>query len=738
MKRERRPRLKAVPLLLLFVAAPLFALPQGDAQGPDSRLSREQMWYAPTAEDWAKPCLLTFQRTWEDAVAISKETKKPILVCISMDGEIASEHYAGIRYRQPEIAALYEPYVCVIASVYRHTPRDYDEQGRRICCPRFGSVTCGEHIAIEPLLYEKFMDKRRIAPRHIMVELDGSEVYDVYHAFDTASVFKAIKDGIAERKDAPKPVVRGDRSLLEKVASRDVQDRAAVESSYVEGDEALRRALLEAARSHPEAAQSDLLRLAVRGLDERLAGLARKALAATRSETAIEVLNDALKAPLEPAERDALIGALDRIGETSTWARTLAVVHRGLGAETATVDVSKWTSALEGAAYTPASEAGDDPAGSAPAQTTAPPKDADGYVALAEDYLRQALEENVHPRFARALFSDARDAAAKAEGMGARGWRVNAAVAVASWYLGDVAAARARAEIAVADMPNEPESWNAMVALWLFADARREAIREAQKEKKPLSPKWIADVHATYAILAKHPFGYAEQVAEHYDFLRDLGERNSAASALKAGLSRFPEAWRLHDRYRSLVLEEKGVDGLEAEYEALLAAPGAPPGLAWYAGYASIVTAEHLRRARKLDDAIKAYGRAIAHYETAIKTTPENAETSARFIALALGGRARIAFERGAFDAAVADLEASFARDPNAAATQDGLNLSPVDTAKTLAARARRLGRDDVAKRVDAALAKLDPKMLELPAYERDPGPEGAASRPRAGRRRER
>jgi len=46
-----------------------------------------------------------------------------------MDGEIASEHYAGIRYRNPDIAALYEPYVCVIASVYRHTPRDYDEQG---------------------------------------------------------------------------------------------------------------------------------------------------------------------------------------------------------------------------------------------------------------------------------------------------------------------------------------------------------------------------------------------------------------------------------------------------------------------------------------------------------------------------------------------------------------------------------------------------------------------------------
>jgi hypothetical protein len=92
-----------------------------------------------------------WERTWDDAVGrVSKETKKPILVCINMDGEIASEHYAGVRYRQPEVAALFEPYVCVIASVYRHNPRDYDAEGRRIECPRFHGVTCGEHIAMEP------------------------------------------------------------------------------------------------------------------------------------------------------------------------------------------------------------------------------------------------------------------------------------------------------------------------------------------------------------------------------------------------------------------------------------------------------------------------------------------------------------------------------------------------------------------------------------------------------------
>ncbi len=169
-----RSRRFFAPLTLACLAS--LARAQGDGAGVD----RETMWFAPTAEDWKKPCLITWQRSYEDALAVARETKKAILVCVNMDGEIASQHYAGVRYRQPEIAALYEPYVCVIASVYGHTPRDHDEQGRRILCPRFGSVTCGEHIAIEPGLFDRFFENQPVAPRHIGVELDSAEMYDVF------------------------------------------------------------------------------------------------------------------------------------------------------------------------------------------------------------------------------------------------------------------------------------------------------------------------------------------------------------------------------------------------------------------------------------------------------------------------------------------------------------------------------------------------------------------------------
>ena len=220
-------RRSLTPLISLSLGA-LLAAQEGVPQPPG--LVPEQMWYAPSAEDWKKPPLIRWQRSWEDAVRLSQQTKKPNLVCVNMDGEIASEHYAGVRYRDPEVAKLFEPYVCVMASVYRHNPRDYDDQGRRIPCPRLGCVTCGEHIALEPLVYEKFLDGKRISPRHIMVELDGSEVYDVFYTWDVKSVLDSLENGIKDRELQAPPVVKGDRSLKERIESPDSADREAIEA----------------------------------------------------------------------------------------------------------------------------------------------------------------------------------------------------------------------------------------------------------------------------------------------------------------------------------------------------------------------------------------------------------------------------------------------------------------------------------------------------------------------------
>ena len=93
---------------MAFLATTAALASAAPAQVPG--VTREQMWFAPTTEDWKKPVLITFQRSWDDALEVAVETGKAILICVNMDGEIASEHHAGIRYRIPEIARIHTPF----------------------------------------------------------------------------------------------------------------------------------------------------------------------------------------------------------------------------------------------------------------------------------------------------------------------------------------------------------------------------------------------------------------------------------------------------------------------------------------------------------------------------------------------------------------------------------------------------------------------------------------------------
>ncbi|MCB9891746.1 MAG: hypothetical protein H6833_08875 [Planctomycetes bacterium] len=727
-----------------------FALLLATAAHAQPGVDREKMWYAPTAEDWAKPCLITWERTWEDAVAVSRETNKAILVCINMDGEIASEHYAGVRYRMPEITKLYEPYVCVIASVYRHTPRDHDDEGHRIPCPRFGTVTCGEHIAIEPLLYEKFMEGRRIAPRHIMVELDGAETYDVFYALDTDSVFRAIREGIEKREIQEKPIVRGDRPILERVASPHVKDREAVENAYRNGDAQLRGALLDQAAQAPDHTPTELLRMALQGFDTDLARKARTTLANTNSEGSVDLISDALAVPLPTEQKDALVAALERLGKDSDVARKLAVVHKGLARTSKAVDVASWSQASAGGGtYTAASTAWADVVDRVDRRVDAleeTPESPEAQLELAEASLTMAVDprtamnlardRRTSSRYARLLLQDAQAYAERAERNGLDTWRVDSTLALANFYLGDVDRAYERAIRAVPKIPPGEEGWDAMATLTLFAQARQKAIRDKVAQKQEWPAEWMTDVHSAYAVLAKHPMGTAEHIVAHHDFLVELGVKGQAARVLDAGIERFPASWDLHARLRMQVFRERGLEGLEPEYERRVAkAPSA--NLQWFAGYASIVTADFQRRRQRFDEAYDAYGRAIAHYGAAIALDENVKENSDFYAAVAIAGRARILLERKDLDLATDEILASFQRNPRTANFVDELGITPVMTATTLKARCIEAERKDLAARIDAAFATLervDPTLLAPPAFERE-APPAAGARGRRGRR---
>ena len=100
---------------------------------------------------------------------------------------------------------------------------------------------------------------------------------------------------------------------------------------------------------------------------------------------------------------------------------------------------------------------------------------------------------------------------------------------------------------------------------------------------------------------------------------------------------------------------------------------------------------------------------------------------------MAHAGRSRMALESEDFETAMREVLASFERHAEAAATLDGLGLTPVSTAQMLVARLTTADRLEEAALIQAALDSLDPKLLVLPAFENVGARRGGAAglRPR-------
>jgi hypothetical protein len=685
--------------------------------------SQEQIWPAATAEGWAKPCLIPWQRTFDDALEVSKATGAPILVCVNMDGEIASEHFAGVRYRDPATAKALERYVCVIASVYRHTPRDYDEQGQRVICLRFGTVTCGEHIANEAELYAKYFEDKRISPRHIMLDLEGRKSYDVYYSWDTQTVFTAFAKGV-ENLPPPRELLHDGLTPPALVTSRAAADRVIVERAYQQGDHAARVAILRAVIANRGARQDDVLRLAVFGFDLECARLARQALAQSESEGSIDVIAEALKVPLDPEQREALVRAAERLAATYPRARTLAALHRGLALESESFGTSDDLGAGPSIAeYVASAQMHADSAAQRP-------QDPSAKLALAESLLACAVESGRDLRWRRAALEDARANAEQAAALGFSSWRLEATLCAVLAELGETEQARRHAVAAVEGGMESAPSGEAggeagppelakVRVLALFAQARQLAIRKAYREKSPWPPEWLADVDGAYKRLAAHALATEEDLVSYHDFLAWLGGAQRAGAVLEDALARFPDSAPLHERLRSRILWEKGPAELENEYARRLSAVSPSQQLTWYAGYASLVAAEHFRRANQLERALEAYQHGIAYYERNIADVPEGRDLCDHFIAMAHAGRARVLLERGELEGATTAMLAVFQRRAASTGTMDGLDITPGMTALMLKARLAETHATELARQLGAAMDAMDPQLFAEPDFAR-------------------
>lgn len=717
----------------LFLVSSIFLGSASAQVGPDGQpLSRDEMWRAPTAEEWAMPVLIKWQRSYDDAVAISKETGMPILVCVNMDGEIASEHYAGVRYRQAEIATLYEPYVCVIASVYRHNQRDYDPTGARIPCPRFGTVTCGEHINIEPGLFDEFFDDTRVAPRHIAVELDSTEMYDVFYAFDTDSVFKQIKEAVIDRPINPPLPGKSDRSIVDRVQSLDVVDREAVEQAFQAGTAETRRALLSAAVTHASSSQVGIMRLALLGPDLELQQMAWEGLTQNSDKLAVgggavDLIAEALRFPMPDEQQGNLISTLERMGESSFRAKRLARVYTGLGKSSQVLNLDLWLAGLQSVdlSTTPARPGAP---GAMPSKD-----DASGLVSHAVALINFAFAPDTELQFAKLLVEDARRAITLAKAAGQEDWRVAAVMGLSAYHMGERRSAYAQSESALKGMPAGDTSPLSMAVLGLFGEARQRGIVSAMRRRQPWPAEWMTDIHSTYEVLLHHPYGTDLQAVANYDFLKGLEATGHSARFLDEALMRFPNSWALHERLRKRLLEDRqvdAIDGIETVYARMLGAPEASPSLTWFAGYASFLAAEAHRRIGNPTQAGKAYARSIELFQNAVAVDDSRADTASHHIAMGHAGLARVAYELKDDSAAVASILTSFEVSPESGATLDGMLLTPVGTARAILVRLRAEEKAALASSIEAALqhlGELDPALLELPAFERG-GPTGPSN----------
>lgn len=673
-------------------------LAEGRAGRPEGPI---RGWGNVVREDWAHPTSIPWQRTMEDALELSGRTGKPLLICVNMDEEPASETFAAKKYRDPAFAELASRFVPVIASPNRHNPRDYDAQGRRIPCPRFGCVTCGEHMAMEQAAFERFFGDQRVAPRHIGVAADGRRLFDHFLEGDLSLV-----DASLQR--------HGKAALNPLLASRDARDRAALEESYLLADPGTRAALLEAA-VRSSAKPFDLLRLGLQEQDARLRALAARALGATATEDAAPLVFLELRRAAPGGEsEEALAGALVRLAEKNRQAADLLAARRAAAAPSEILSAEPWLARLRGAAAPPPAEELDlfglDEALEA-AYAAAAKGDPEGRIGLrlAELNLKFAELRIQAGKDPSAALEDAARAALQAEKHAPVRGRALGVRARALWLQGDRGGAGALAEEALPLLIPEGESPLAAELLAIHARVHAGRVYDAGREGRPWPARSMTEALRAFELLGRHPLGGEPLLLEHLDFLVFLGLHHETGAVLADALRRNPVSPGAHERYRAHLWREGDPARIEAGYQGSgpwgeRAAREHGAQLEWYAAFASLVAAEEFARQERKAEAAAAYGRARTRFAASAAAEPGFHDTASHFSCLALAGQAWLALEAGEPAAALELFLQALAARPASFRDRDGLGRSPEELGRRLRTEFSGQGMEAGLERLDQAL----------------------------------
>lgn len=177
---------------------------------------------------------------WEEAFRLAKDSGKPVMVCINgLDGETANETTAKTIYHDSWFVPLSRRFVMLVVST-----REHAKEGT---CPRFGRITCEQHLNCWKDLRANHGDRfllpgsstEMISPQHAWFRPDGTLLQRKEYFLDKAELMKRMRTVLAEiagtsdgengaSTDADAPLDARERAELERLrTAEDAESRRA-------------------------------------------------------------------------------------------------------------------------------------------------------------------------------------------------------------------------------------------------------------------------------------------------------------------------------------------------------------------------------------------------------------------------------------------------------------------------------------------------------------------------------
>jgi len=644
---------------------------------------------------------IEWQRSLADALAVQEATGLPLLVVVNMDGEVFNERFAKSTYKDPAFVASTRGYVCVVASPDRHTDKDYDADGNRIECPRFGGCTCSEHIQIEPELFRRYFNGTRNAPRHVGVTKQGAIVFDRFLDTSMQTAIDAIAKNAGDASKQPGPST--DPAVL--FGRRDALARRTLEAMWQRGDAAARRALMVAAADAGNEPY-DMLRAGLRDEDAEVAAKAALALAKRGGKDALIDLEDALARHPSGPVHDALVARIVELAKTDDAAKRLAA-H--LVAPVAPTRIAApWSNAWAAPRFDDGDRAAIekelDRCETALKQT---PDDDEARLALAvaqaafADIL--ARDGDKGPEF---WFADAIGSARKVKAKELQP-EAQAVIAYASYMTGEAQACGTALALAQSAPQNGRQPAPALAARFLDVAIAGTATKVFGDTGGNAARAWRSEIDRVVAMLDLMNERKAVRegaLLAGAGLLEYGGLRAQARARLAEAVARFPGSPKAHERWRNRLLVDLGVAGMRKAYAEFVATAADKPEAEWFAGYAGVVAGEQETRDKRAAQGIAAYAEAIDRLQRSAAGNADFADSANGLAVMALAGRAELLVEDGKPEDAAADLLRAWALRPDGFDEADGLQRKPRGIASRVAQALEKAGKAELA-------AKLKPML---------------------------